>query len=50
MPEIISNTSPMLALSNIDRLYLLKKQFGKILIPRAVEEELMLKEGFCWSR
>ena len=47
MPEIISNTSPILALSNIDRLYLLKKQFGKILIPRAVEEELMLKEGFA---
>jgi len=47
MPEIISNTSPLLALSSIERLYLLKKQFGHILIPRAVEEELMLNEGFA---
>lgn len=47
MPNTISNTSPLLALSNIGKLYLLKKQFGRILIPRAVEEELMLNEGFA---
>jgi predicted nucleic acid-binding protein len=39
MPAV-SNTSPISNLALIGRLDLLREQFGKILIPRAVEREL----------
>jgi len=41
---IISNTSPILNLAIIDKLFLLQKQFGEILIPPGVLEELRIEE------
>lgn len=37
---IVSNTSPILNLAIVGQLVLLGQQFGKILIPRAVLDEL----------
>jgi len=44
MKKIISNASPLIALSNIGQLELLKKLFQKIFIPQAVYQEVV-KEG-----
>ena len=37
---IISNSSPLIALSRIGRLDILKSLYGKIFIPKAVEKEI----------
>lgn len=42
---VVSNTSPILNLSAIGRLGLLKKQFGRVFIPQAVVSELRLDEN-----
>ncbi|NET72372.1 MAG: DUF3368 domain-containing protein [Sphaerospermopsis sp. SIO1G2] len=41
---VVSNTSPILNLAIIGRLDLLREQFDKILIPKAVLEELWVDE------
>ena len=41
---VVSNTSPILNLAVIGRLSLLHDQFGEILIPNAVLEELRIQE------
>lgn len=41
---VISNTSPILNLAIIDKLFLLRKQFGEIVIPPGVFEELRTDE------
>jgi predicted nucleic acid-binding protein len=41
---VVSNTSPLLNLAIIDQLDLLRRQFGEILIPKAVLEELRVEE------
>ncbi|NET00220.1 MAG: DUF3368 domain-containing protein [Sphaerospermopsis sp. SIO1G1] len=41
---VVSNTSPILNLAIIGRLDLLREQFDKILIPKAVLEELRVDE------
>ena len=41
---IVSNTSPILNLAIVDQLVLLHRQFGKILIPNAVLDELKVSE------
>jgi predicted nucleic acid-binding protein len=41
MPEIVSNTGPLIALASIDQFELLQKLFGKVLIP--------LFCSCCWS-
>jgi uncharacterized protein len=43
---IVSDTSPILALSAIGHLGLLQDQFGKVLIPRAVLAELKVETDF----
>jgi predicted nucleic acid-binding protein len=43
---VISNTSPILALSAIGRLDLLETQFGEVLIPTAVQAELKTETDF----
>lgn len=40
--RVISNTSPLLNLSIIDPLNLVREQFGEVHIPPAVEEEVGL--------
>jgi uncharacterized protein len=42
---IISNTSPILNLAIVDQLELLHQQFGKVLIPNAVVDELKINEN-----
>ncbi len=41
MKKIISNASPLIALSNIGQLELLNKLFQKIIIPKAVYQEVV---------
>lgn len=41
---VVSNTSPILNLAIVDQLELLRQQFGEILIPRAVLDELKVNE------
>lgn len=43
MPIIISNASPLIGLSSIDRLHILKDLWGKIIIPEAVYGEVVVK-------
>lgn len=43
---VVSDTSPILALSAIDKLDLLKAQFGEVLIPEAVQSELRTETDF----
>ncbi|HRG48575.1 MAG TPA: DUF3368 domain-containing protein [Leptospiraceae bacterium] len=43
--KIISNTSPLIALAKINRLYLLPEIFSEITIPKIVEKELLAKMG-----
>ena len=38
--RVVSDTSPISNLAIIDRLHLLRKQFGELSIPDAVEAEL----------
>ena len=40
MPKIISNTTPILSLLKINKLDLLKKLYGEIVIPNAVFQEI----------
>ncbi|MGA1869032.1 MAG: DUF3368 domain-containing protein [bacterium] len=39
MPKIISNTSCLITLERIERIYILKELYNKIIIPKKVEEE-----------
>lgn len=41
---VVSNTSPILNLAIVDQLELLRRQFGEILIPNAVLDELKVDE------
>jgi hypothetical protein len=41
---IVSNTSPILNLAIIGKLFLLKDQFKSIVIPKAVKDELRIQE------
>jgi hypothetical protein len=41
---IVSNTSPILNLAIVDQLVLLRRQFGEVLIPKAVLDELKVGE------
>ncbi|MCL0041119.1 DUF3368 domain-containing protein [Thermodesulfovibrionales bacterium] len=47
---VVSNTSPLLNLAIIDRLPLLREQFGKIWIPLAVLDELRIEENLPGSQ
>ncbi|MBN1454361.1 MAG: DUF3368 domain-containing protein [Anaerolineales bacterium] len=43
---VVSNTSPILALSAIGHLDLLEEQFGEVLIPETVQTELKVETDF----
>jgi uncharacterized protein len=40
MPEVVSNTGPIIALARIGQLDLLRELFGQVLIPPAVHAEI----------
>ena len=44
--KVVSDTSPIIAFSNIGKLHILKALFGRITIPRAVHEELSEEKSF----
>ncbi|MFW6359714.1 MAG: DUF3368 domain-containing protein [Chroococcales cyanobacterium] len=46
---VVSNTSPLLNLAIIDRLYLVQQQFSEIYIPTAVKAELRVNESLPGS-
>lgn len=41
LPRVVCNTTPLIALSLIERLDLLEKLYGQVMIPSAVEAELL---------
>lgn len=43
---VVSNTSPIMNLASVDLLDLLRKQFGEVIVPEAVIEELRLNSGY----
>lgn len=47
---VVSNTSPLLGLAAIDHLELLHKQFGEVIIPPAVLQELSLDTDFTGTK
>lgn len=44
MRKVIVNTTPLIALSHVGKLDLLKQLYGEIIIPEAVYQELSVKE------
>jgi predicted nucleic acid-binding protein len=48
MRKVVVNTTPLIALSHVDRLDILKKMYGEVIIPEAVYRELSAKpESVC---
>ena len=43
---VVSDTTPLISLLNINRIDLLEKLFGDVLIPQAVFDELTVNERF----
>lgn len=43
---VVSDTTPLISLLKIDRIGLLEKLFGQVLIPQAVFDELTSDERF----
>ncbi len=44
MRKVVVNTTPLIALSHVGQLEVLKKLYGQIMIPVAVYKELSVKE------
>ncbi|MDD6811034.1 MAG: DUF3368 domain-containing protein [Lachnospiraceae bacterium] len=44
MRKVVVNTTPLIALSNVGQMEILKKLYGEIMIPEAVYRELSVKE------
>lgn len=48
MRKVVVNTTPLIALSHVEQLGILKKLYGKIIIPEAVYKELSVKtDSIC---
>lgn len=48
MRKVVVNTTPLIALSHVEQLGILKKLYGRIIIPEAVYRELSVKtESIC---
>ena len=41
MHRVIANTTPLIALANINRLELLRELYGTIIVPQAVIDEII---------
>ena len=46
---VVSNTTPIIALSSIGKLDLLHELFGEIIVPEAVYFEIKAKKSFGYS-
>lgn len=47
---VISDAGPLIALAKIDHLFLLEQLFGCVLLPAAVQQECLAKEGMDGER
>ena len=50
---VVSNSTPIIALLRIGRLGILEELYGEVIIPKAVQEEVTVKDasaldGFGW--
>ena len=50
MRKVIVNSTPLIALCNVERLDILNKLYGEIMIPKAVYEEISVKENSVCKR
>lgn len=46
---VISDTTPIISLIKIDKLFLLQKLFGKVIIPQAVYDELVSNPKYTYE-
>jgi predicted nucleic acid-binding protein len=47
--NVVSNSTPLIALSRINKLSLLKEYFGEIYIPQEVYEEVVTRGGYLFG-
>ena len=45
MHKVVANTTPLIALSRVDQLDILKKLYGEIIIPEAVIESCLSRQN-----
>ena len=50
MRKVVVNTTPLIALSHVGKLDVLKKLYGEIIIPEAVYRELSVKNESIWKK
>ena len=50
MRKVVVNTTPLIALSHVDQLDILKKLYGDIIIQEAVYRELSVKTDFICKK
>lgn len=50
MRKVVVNTTPLIALSRVGQLGILKKVYGEVIIPEAVYRELSIKEDSVCKR
>lgn len=49
MRKVIINSTPMIILSKIGMLEILQKRYGKVIIPQAVYEEIIVKDDVAFN-
>jgi predicted nucleic acid-binding protein len=47
---VVANTTPIISLASINRLDILEKLFGKIIIAEAVYSEIKAKRGYGYEQ
>lgn len=45
MRKVVVNTTPLIALSHVGQLNILKKLYGEVIVPEAVYRELSVKKS-----
>ena len=50
MRKVVVNTTPLIALSHVGQLNILKKLYGEVIVPEAVYRELSVKEESACKR
>ena len=48
--KVVSNTTPIISLASIDRLDILEKLFGEVIIAEAVYSEIKAKQGYGYEQ
>ena len=50
MRKVIVNSTPLIALCHVNQLPVLKQLYGEITIPKAVYDEISVKEDSVWKK